>query len=248
MLVIQVFKVLVEPCAQETGVEGGEAGQDPREELFEGERKGWVKGVEGCGGGGVGGVEADADDADVFGGGVVGVYEDTADFDEGFPRGIGGVGGDFVGGWLGHLDLNCQGRKVELTDVIWPFQPHRHVLVAAIVGLDPLDYGEGGEVLQEYDGRLRHEGHGVADYGREHQGARGGYPDVRAATAPSDLDSRCCCESGWKAPQYLGVPARVSFAGLGFCEGKYFSRSVLVLVTTSPYRRLLPNVPSVSRD
>lgn len=41
------------------------------------------EGGEGGSGEGVGGVEADADDGEVFGGGVVGVYEDAADFDVG---------------------------------------------------------------------------------------------------------------------------------------------------------------------
>ncbi len=98
MPVIQILKIRVETRAHESGVECGEASQNPREQFFEGEGGGWVEGVEGGGGGGVGGIEADADDGDVFGGGVVGVYEDAADFDEGFAGGVGGVGGDFVGG------------------------------------------------------------------------------------------------------------------------------------------------------
>lgn len=110
MLVIQVFKIRIEPCAHEPGVENGETGQDAGEEFLEGEGGGWVEGVEGGGGGGVGGVEADADDAEVFRGGVVGVYEDAADFDEGFPGGVGGVGGDLWSGLLGNLGLDCGGK------------------------------------------------------------------------------------------------------------------------------------------
>lgn len=92
--VVQVLEVPVEARPHETGVEGGEAGQHAREEFLQGEGRGRGEGVEGCGGGCVGGVEADADNAQIFRGGVVRVYEDATDLDEGFPRGVGRVGGD----------------------------------------------------------------------------------------------------------------------------------------------------------
>ena len=61
-----------------------------------------------------------------------------------------------------------EGGQLERTDVVGPFELERHVLVARVVAFDAFDYGERGEVLDEYYGSLRCDGHGVSDAGREH--------------------------------------------------------------------------------
>ena len=74
MAVIGLLQLPIEARATETGVERGEGGEDAGQELLEGEERrvgGWQEGEEGVergGGGGVGGVEADADDGEVFAG------------------------------------------------------------------------------------------------------------------------------------------------------------------------------------
>jgi len=83
--VIHILEIVIETRVAEAGVESRESGDETSEELFEGDGREvrGSEGGEGGGGEGVGGVEADADDGEVFGGGVVGVYEDAADFDVG---------------------------------------------------------------------------------------------------------------------------------------------------------------------
>lgn len=84
--VIHILKVLIEARIPEAAVQRGESGYQPSEKFLEGDGR-EVRGCEGGEGGGgesIGGVEANADDGEVFGGRVVGIYEDTADFDVGF--------------------------------------------------------------------------------------------------------------------------------------------------------------------
>ena len=102
--VVHFLKGLVEAGGDEAGVERGEGGEDAGEEFLEGEgwEMGGEEGVEGGGREGVGGVEADADDGEVFRGGVVRVYEDAADFEVRF------FGAGFVG--VEGVCLACGGR------------------------------------------------------------------------------------------------------------------------------------------
>lgn len=67
MVVVQFLEALVEARAQEARIQLVESGEDAREELLEreGVQVGWEEGVQGGGGGGVGRVEADADDGQV---------------------------------------------------------------------------------------------------------------------------------------------------------------------------------------
>lgn len=95
MLIIQLLQLLIESCTAEIVVDDFETGENACEKFFKCE--GWEMGreeiVEGDCGSGVGGVHADADDEVVGCAGVGGVDEDTAEFDEGFFVGFGGVAG-----------------------------------------------------------------------------------------------------------------------------------------------------------
>ncbi len=89
MVVVQFLEALVEARAQEARVQLVEGGEDAREELLEreGVQVGWEEGVQRGRRGGVGRVEADADDGEVGVARVVRVHEDAADFDVGFRGG-----------------------------------------------------------------------------------------------------------------------------------------------------------------
>ena len=51
------------------------------------------------------------------------------------------------------------------TDVIGPFELYGEVLISVVVGLDALDDGKSGKVLEEDDGSFGCKTHGVADDG-----------------------------------------------------------------------------------
>lgn len=79
------------------------------------------------------------------------IYEDAADFDVGFGGGgFAGVEGVWGGCWLVYIGAVGKGsERVGLTNVVWPFEFDRHILVALVVRFDTLDDGQSGEVLHK---------------------------------------------------------------------------------------------------
>lgn len=91
MAIIPLLELAVEPRALEPSIHGGKTGQDACEQFLDAEGRGGGERVEGDGGGCVGGVDADADYGEVFGGGVVRVDEDAADFQVALACFVGGI-------------------------------------------------------------------------------------------------------------------------------------------------------------
>lgn len=97
-----------------------------------------------------------------------------------------------------------------LAQVIGPLELDGEVLVAAVVRLDGLNHGHGGNVLDKHHGARDGEVSGMVDDDRVDEHPRGCDPDVVPTTASRNLGSGGNCEASWKLGHELGVSGTIS--------------------------------------